>query len=142
LTSSAKRAIGISTLWQLSPMIKKPPAIPSPSWVQVYRELTEWAVLFSLVREKDYGTDTIIVWDGLLRSKVFSGTLFAEIRKGIAEGMRMDEAKRLLKIIQLKDEHIRLLNFKIFCRHNWSSFFSSNGLYDTSALELQCFLNI
>jgi hypothetical protein len=86
--------LGISTLWELSPMIKKPPAIPSPSWVQVYRELTEWAVLFSLVREKDYGTDTIIVWDGLLRSKVFSGTLFAELRRGIDESIREQKTRK------------------------------------------------
>lgn len=86
--------LGVSRLWELSPMIKKPPATPSPSWVQVYRELTEWAVLFALVREKDYGTDTVIVWDGLLRSKVFAGTLFAELRKGIDEGIRVQKTRK------------------------------------------------
>ncbi|WP_437782349.1 hypothetical protein [Sorangium sp. So ce1097] len=86
--------LGVTFLWELSPMIKKPPATPSPSWVQVYRELTEWAVLFSLLREKDYGTDTVIVWDGLLRSKVFSTTLFADLRKGIEEALRAQKAKR------------------------------------------------
>jgi hypothetical protein len=75
--------LGVETLWQLSPMLRRPPALSSPSWVQVYREVTEWAVLFSLVREKEYGTDTVIVWDGLLRSKVFAGTLFARLRQGI-----------------------------------------------------------
>ena len=44
----------------------------SPSWVQVYRELMEWAVLLSVIRDKDFGTDTMIVCDGLLRSKVFA----------------------------------------------------------------------
>lgn len=86
--------LGISKLWELSPMIRKPHVKASPSWVQVYRELTEWAVLFSLVREKDYGTDTVIVWDGLLRSKVFSGTLFADLRKGIEEGIRDQKARK------------------------------------------------
>lgn len=86
--------LGVTFLWELSPTIKKPPATPSPSWVQVYRELTEWAVLFSLVREKDYGTDTVIVWDGLLRSKVFSTTLFADLRKGIEQALRAQKAKR------------------------------------------------
>lgn len=86
--------LGVSELWKLSPMIRKPPATPSPSWVQVYRELTEWAVLFSLVREKDYGTDTVIVWDGLLRSKIFSGTLFADLRKGIDEGIREQKRRK------------------------------------------------
>lgn len=86
--------LGVSKLWELSPMIQKPPKISSPSWVQVYRELTEWAVLFSLVREKDYGTDTVIVWDGLLRSKVFSGTLFAQLREGIEAGIREQKARK------------------------------------------------
>lgn len=86
--------LGVTFLWELSPMIKKPPATPSPSWVQVYRELAEWAVLFSLVREKDYGTDTVIVWDGLLRSKVFSKTLFADLRKGIEEALRQHKTRK------------------------------------------------
>ena len=54
----------------------------SPSWVQVYRELMEWAVLFSILRDKDFGTDTIIVCDGLLRSKVFAGALFNKLSGG------------------------------------------------------------
>ncbi len=74
-------------------MIKRPPAISSPSWLQVYRELMEWAVLFSLVREKDYGTDTVIVWDGLLRSKVFTGTLFSRLREGIIAAIREQKAR-------------------------------------------------
>jgi hypothetical protein len=86
--------LGVSTLWDLSPMIRRPPGRSSPSWVQVYRELTEWAVLFSLVREKDYGTDTVIVWDGLLRSKVFAGTLFAKLRDGIHEAIRDQKSRK------------------------------------------------
>ena len=59
----------------------------SPSWVQVYRELTEWGVLFSILRDKDFGTDTIIVCDGLLRSKVFAGDLFAKLSSGFKEAI-------------------------------------------------------
>lgn len=88
--------LGVSTLWDLSPMIKRPPKLSAPSWVQVYREITEWAVLFSLVREKDYGTDTVIVWDGLLRSKVFSGNppLFGKLRNGINEAIRDQKTRK------------------------------------------------
>jgi hypothetical protein len=56
----------------------------SPSWVQVYQELVEWAVLFALLK-KDFGTDTLIVCDGLLRSKVFAKDLFARLRVGIKD---------------------------------------------------------
>jgi hypothetical protein len=78
--------LGIKSLPDLSHMIRfndggRP---VSPSWVQVYRELVEWAVLFALLK-KDFGTDTLIVCDGLLRSKVFAKDLFARLRAGIKD---------------------------------------------------------
>jgi len=83
------RYLGVRELAELSPMIRRDSdrRPPSPSWVQVYRELVEWATLFSLVREKDFGTDTLIVADGLLRSKVFAGDLFIRYLRGIEEGI-------------------------------------------------------
>ena len=76
--------LGVETLPALSHMIRpteggKP---VSPSWVQVYRELVEWAILFSILK-KDFGTDTLIVCDGLLRSKVFAKDLFQRLLRGI-----------------------------------------------------------
>lgn len=56
----------------------------SPSWVQVYRELVEWAILFSILK-KDFGTDTLIVCDGLLRSKVFAKDNFQRLLHGMKE---------------------------------------------------------
>lgn len=78
--------LGADTLPSLSPMIRdsekgKP---ISPSWVQVYRELVEWAVLFSLLK-KDFATDTLIVCDGLLRSKVFAKDLFSRLLRGMQD---------------------------------------------------------
>jgi hypothetical protein len=69
----------IRSLSELSPVFKT----LDPSWVSVYREITEWAVLLSLVREKDFGTDTVILCDGLLRSKMFCGDLFGRYRRGL-----------------------------------------------------------
>lgn len=76
--------LGVVTLQGLSHMIRpsqlgKP---VSPSWVQVYLELVEWAILFSIFK-KDFGTDTLIVCDRLLRSKVFATDLFQRLLKGI-----------------------------------------------------------
>lgn len=70
--------LGVRRLDQLSHMIRgQDDGQPtSPSWVQVYRELVEWAILLSIVKEKQFGSDTLIVFDGLLRSKVFAGDLF------------------------------------------------------------------
>lgn len=75
----------VDTLSKLSPMI--PAAAPKPSWVQVYRELIEWAVLFDLVREGNFANDTVILRDGFLRSKVFSGGLFRRYRQGLEDGI-------------------------------------------------------
>ena len=76
--------LGVDTLSKLSHMIrpsdKGRPV--SPSWVQVYRELVEWAILTSILK-KDFGTDTLIICDGLLRSKVFAGDLFQRLLQEI-----------------------------------------------------------
>jgi hypothetical protein len=53
----------------------------------VYRELIEWAILFSILKKKDFGTDTLIVFDGLLRSKVFAHDLFRKLKFGIEEAI-------------------------------------------------------
>jgi hypothetical protein len=54
----------------------------SPSWVQVYRDLVEWAILFAILK-KDFATDTLIVRDGLLRSKAFAKDLFPKLLNGM-----------------------------------------------------------
>src|SRR4051794_15531270 len=66
--------LGVSQLTELSHMIRSNDGDrpTSPTWIQVYRELVEWATLFAIILEKDFGTDTLIVYDGLLRSKVFA----------------------------------------------------------------------
>ena len=78
--------LGVKTLPGLSRMIR--PAgdgqAVSSHWVRVYRELVEWATLFALM-EKDFATDTVIIYDGLLRSLVFANDLFRELLQGIEE---------------------------------------------------------
>jgi len=74
----------VRSLTELSHMIRpdKQGKLGYSQWINVYRELVEWAVLFSLL-EKDFPSDTLIVWDGLLRSKVFAGDLFRKLMDGI-----------------------------------------------------------
>lgn len=81
--------LGVDDLTKLSSMIRtnEGDRPVSPTWVQVYRELVEWAILFTILREKEFGTDTLIVCDGLLRSKVFAHDLFRNYLKGIEEGI-------------------------------------------------------
>lgn len=86
--------LGVNDLSVLSHMIRptdrgKP---ISPSWVQVYRELVEWATLFAIL-EKDFGTDTLIVCDGLLRSKVFAKDLFQRLLQGMKDRIDVQQSQ-------------------------------------------------
>jgi hypothetical protein len=92
--------LGVTDLTKLSSMIRtnddERPV--SPTWVQVYRELVEWAILFTILREKDFGTDTLIICDGLLRSKVFTRELFARYLGGLQEGIESQFQKTKRRI--------------------------------------------
>ncbi|HJT58300.1 MAG TPA: hypothetical protein VJ761_17480 [Ktedonobacteraceae bacterium] len=76
----------------------EPGRVVDPGWVKAYRELVEWAILFSIVRKKDFGTDTLIVYDGLLRSVVFAGDLFQKYIAGLQEGIKLQKQKNRRKI--------------------------------------------
>ena len=91
--------LDVNSLTSLSHMIRstdegKP---VSPSWVQVYRELVEWAILFAILK-KDFGTDTLIVSDGLLRSKVFARDLFQRLLQGMNERIQEQWQKSRRKV--------------------------------------------
>jgi hypothetical protein len=88
-------ALGVCSVADLSFMLrdgtdKKP---RSPSWINVYREVTEWAVLLDMTK-KDYGSDTLIVFDGFLRSKVFKGTLFKRYGELLADAVEKQKRNR------------------------------------------------
>lgn len=59
--------------------------------IRCYRDIVEWAVLYDLVTNPkiQWGGDTILVRDGLLRTKSFTRDVFplidAELRVGVAE---------------------------------------------------------
>jgi hypothetical protein len=88
-------ALGARSVTDLSPMLRdgteqRP---RSPSWTNVYREVTEWAVLLDMTN-KDYGSDTLIIFDGFLRSKVFKGTLFPRFGELLAEAINRQKRNR------------------------------------------------
>lgn len=97
------RYLGVERLSELSHMIRPDDSgrPNSPSWVQVYRELVEWAILFAIVREKDFATDSLIVFDGFLRSKVFAKDLFQRCRAGIQEGIdrHLSKSRRRIYLV-------------------------------------------
>ena len=63
--------LGTRSLSELSPML--PPQPRSSGWTLVYRDLCEWATLYDLICYQRFGTDTLIVRDGLLRTKILCG---------------------------------------------------------------------
>ncbi|MCG7849227.1 MAG: hypothetical protein MIO93_08630 [ANME-2 cluster archaeon] len=85
--------LGVDNLNKLSPMIPKgsiirnTPEKVKPGWVMVYRDLCEWAVLYERIVFESFATDTLIVRDGQLRSKIFAGELFVKWRKNIEESI-------------------------------------------------------
>lgn len=84
--------LGVDALESLSPVFKADPAKRALSWVQVYREMTEWAVLLALVREETFANDTILLRDGFLRSKMFA-SLFQSYRKALEEAIELQYRK-------------------------------------------------
>lgn len=107
--------LGMRELSGLSGVFEPDPEKRKPSWVNVYREMMEWGVLFSLVREKDFGTDTVIVCDGFLRSKMFNGDLFANYRRGLEEGIRrqFEKSRRRLYIAGIAKQSKVLQTYRL-----------------------------
>src|SRR5262249_44341674 len=71
----------------------------SATIVQVYRELVEWAVLYDLLK-KDFASDTLVVFDGDLVSKIFSGEYFIKFGELIkAEVDRLARQRRTVFIV-------------------------------------------
>ncbi len=81
--------LGKRSLHELSHMIpegkliREEPHKAKTSWVLVYRDLCEWAVLYDRICYHTFATDTLIVRDGQLRSKLFRGELFIEWRRRV-----------------------------------------------------------
>lgn len=73
--------LDVHSLSQLSNFIRAKDN--NENWVKSYRELVEWATLFSILKNKQFGSDVIIVFDGLLRTKHFARDLFKRLRNGI-----------------------------------------------------------
>lgn len=88
------RDLDVGTLYELSHMIptgekvRTDPHSVSPSWVLVYRDLCEWAVLYERICYNTFATDTLLVRDGLLRSKLFLGDRFIHLQKLIEEAIQ------------------------------------------------------
>ena len=52
--------------------------------IRTYRDIVEWAVLYDLLH-KDWGSDTLIIREGLLRTKSFKREIFPKIDQKIRD---------------------------------------------------------
>jgi hypothetical protein len=85
---------GPTDLKRLTPLFSQPdPLKRSSSWLQVYRQITEWAVLLQLI-ESDYASDTLFVWDGPLRTKVFPNETFSILANRINDAISRQLVER------------------------------------------------
>lgn len=63
--------------------------------VRVYRDIVEWAVLYDLMKYREWGSDTIIVREGMLRTKSFKLTVFPLMDKLIREAHEKHKQKNI-----------------------------------------------
>jgi hypothetical protein len=64
----------------------------------VYRDLCEWAALYERICYRSFATDTLLVRDGLLRSKLFRGEGFIHFRRRIEDAVRRIRAENRRKV--------------------------------------------
>jgi hypothetical protein len=115
--------LGVTDLRQLSSMMSG----DKPGWVLVYRELCEWATLFDLIDTRDFVQDTLVVYDGLLRSKKFRGDLFIQMYRLLEK--RINEIwvndRRRVWLVGLAKKNQVLENYRLAM--------SLSGLFDKGA---------
>lgn len=93
--------LGVGTLNDLSHMVptgdtaRNRPERVSSSWVLVYRDLCEWAVLYHRICHTTFGSHTLLVRDGLLRSKIFRGELFIKMATKMRESIEASKPQKL-----------------------------------------------
>lgn len=90
-------ALGLNSLAKVARVFHQQTDELPPSWIQVYRHITEWAVLYSLLEER-FASDTLIVWDGPLRTKVFAPGVFKKLVELIDAQIRRHYQERRRRI--------------------------------------------
>ncbi len=65
--------------------------------IRCYRDVVEWAVLYDLITNPtiQWGGDTILIRDGLLRTKSFKREIFPQIDKKIRDGVRRHQDRNV-----------------------------------------------
>ena len=67
--------LGVSRVVDLSPYLSAP-RISRSAKMSTYRDIVEWAVLYHLLVKREWGSDTLLVREGALRTRVFRAEIF------------------------------------------------------------------
>lgn len=96
-----RRLCDLSHMIPSGEKVRNTPDEVSPSWVLVYRDLCEWAALYERICYRSFATDTLLVRDGLLRSKMFRGEGFIRFRRRIDDNIRRvrEETRRKVFLV-------------------------------------------
>jgi hypothetical protein len=63
--------------------------------IRIYRDIIEWAVLYDLMKYKEWGSDTIIIREGLLRTKSFKHNIFPKLDELIRDAYYDHKQKKV-----------------------------------------------
>lgn len=91
----------LNDLSHAMPKVGTPPEQIKSGWVEVYRDLCEWAVLYDLICHRPFATDTLVVRDGLLRTKIFRGSKFIMLREKMEqaiERIRKEDKRKIFLV--------------------------------------------
>lgn len=85
---SVTRLHALSSMIPDGALVRDHPEEVPRGWVEVYRDICEWAVLYERICYAAFATDTLVVRDGLLRSKKFAKDLFKEMAERMEAAIR------------------------------------------------------
>ncbi|MFC2139360.1 hypothetical protein ACFLR4_01750 [Bacteroidota bacterium] len=66
--------------------------------IRTYRDIVEWAVLYDLIKYREWGSDTIIIREGLLRTKSINLTVFPIMDNLIREACEKHKKEKNIDI--------------------------------------------
>jgi len=87
--------LNINRLEELSYLLSGLEEGKSTGAIRCYRDIVEWAVLYDLIVNYEWGSDTVIVRDGLLRTKSFKRDVFPKIDTKIREGVEKHKRRNV-----------------------------------------------
>lgn len=111
------KKLGKATLHELCPLIPSVigPDNDSTAWVPYFREMQEWAALLDLAAEHKWGSDTVLIFDGLLRTKKFAGALFRDYRTLLEQALanHRNNSGRRMYVVGIGKENQVLTRYRL-----------------------------